>query len=783
MTAVASASTTPHRTLLDALIASFAEARRVPNDVSEPAVILWPDPEHQWQPLVSRLRESFPFVYTLGAYAPDTGTGPAIWLRCIADRTLPNVSPSLDTVPVFYLPGVSRQVLRAGAECPVELQPLIELQYRGTVWHQKNGRDWTVEAFVGSRQGLGLEMAQDARTREALLRTLSIVADADLTPLRDRRLEAEHFDALAVDDPVRDLLRWMNDPDGTRRALDAVRWQALCSRARATFDFDPASDSALDAADRLARADSRWNSIWRRFVENPRLYPAIPALLRQADVESGELALDSSRRPKANDDAEASVRVALDGIQELPHHEACARVLELERTHGHRRDYVWAQLSESPLAAVLAPLARVASMSGSPLAGMTLDAVASAYAKDGWRCDAAAIEALASVARPADAHIIGGVVRALYLPWLDSSARHFQEIAAREVGRLHALAGTVVPDADTCVLFADGLRFDVAAALQSLLETRGFLSRLSHRIAAIPTATPTAKPVASPAADALTGSADPVDFTPVFRATQQMCTAQRLRDEISRRDIVVLDADEVRLPSGAGGGWTEAGQLDELGHKLGVRLADELSREVERLAERIATLIESGWQQVRVVTDHGWLLMPGGLPKVAMPKSVAATKWARCAVVTGESVTEMPVWPWYWDPQVRIACPPGVASFVAGREYAHGGISPQESVIPELVVERGIQPVHATIVDVTWTRLRCRTTVHDAALGYMVDIRTNGKDPRTSIVGSPKAPDAAGLVSLVVPDDEYEGAAAIVVLLDASGSVVAKRVTTVGESQ
>ena len=166
-----------------------------------------------------------------------------------------------------------------------------------------------------------------------------------------------------------------------------------------------------------------------------------------------------------------------------------------------------------------------------------------------------------------------------------------------------------------------------------------------------------------------------------------------------------------------------------------------------------------------------------------MPKSVAASKWARCAVVTGESVTEMPVWPWHWDPQVRIACPPGVASFVAGREYAHGGISPQESVVPELVVERGIQPVHATIIDVTWTRLRCRTTVRDAAPGYTVDLRTNGKDPGTSIVGSPKTPDGAGLVSLVVPDDEIEGAAAIVVLLDASGNVVAKKVTTVGESQ
>ena len=34
------------------------------------------------------------------------------------------------------------------ADCDSMLQPLIELQYRGAVWHQRNGRDWTVEAFL-----------------------------------------------------------------------------------------------------------------------------------------------------------------------------------------------------------------------------------------------------------------------------------------------------------------------------------------------------------------------------------------------------------------------------------------------------------------------------------------------------------------------------------------------------------------------------------------------------------------------------------------------------------
>ena len=30
-------------------------------------------------------------------------------------------------------------------------------------------------------------------------------------------------------------------------------------------------------------------------------------------------------------------------------------------------------------------------------------------------------------------------------------------------------------------------------------------------------------------------------------------------------------------------------------------------------------LLDAGWQQVVVVTDHGWLYVPGGLPKVELP--------------------------------------------------------------------------------------------------------------------------------------------------------------------
>ena len=197
--------------------------------------------------------------------------------------------------------------------------------------------------------------------------------------------------------------------------------------------------------------------------------------------------------------------------------------------------------------------------------------------------------------------------------------------------------------------------------------------------------------------------------------------------------------------------------------------------------DRIAALLQCGWTRVRVVTDHGWLLMPGGLPKVVLPPSLTATKWARCATVRGESHPEVPVLPWYWNPEVRIACPPGISSFIAGVVYAHGGVSLQECVIPELTVERGAEVTRATITDTQWRGMRLRVRVSASVPGLRVDRRTNAKQPATTLVAAAKELDASGEVSLVVGDDKHEGAAAVIVVLDRGNTILDRRPTTVGE--
>jgi hypothetical protein len=672
-------------------------------------------------------------------------------------------------------------MLRSADDCKSDLQPLIELQYRGEVWHQRNGRDWTVEAFLVSEDGLGLNVAQDTRTREAMLRALPLLAETPITTLRGAaRLEADDFDKLAVSDPIRDLLRWMNNPTLFQQSFEEGRWRAFCNICKSEFDLDPDEDGVSAAAANLQTGAGRWNDVWHRFTEAPRLYTNIPGLLREPGFGQGKLALDVSRSPIANEQAEASLRRALGAILTISHHDACEHVLGLEKQHGIRRTWVWTQLDESPLAVALEPLAKLASFARSPLGGTDFEGIVEAYTSDGWRCDQAAIEALALPNGPPDSILISRVVATLYGPWLDNSARKFQELIAHEVDFRGRVKG-VTAEREVCVVFVDGLRFDIGGALKEKLEALGLKVQFSHRVSPVPTVTATAKPLASPAYSELEGADVAADFMPTFKKTGYPANAARLRAKIAELGVEVLEPEEMRIPAGTpGGGWSETGRLDELGHKLGIGLASQVNNDLERVVDWVNGLLGSGWPRIRVVTDHGWLLLPGGLPKVELPAYLVATKWARCATVKGEATPAIPIYPWYWNPHVRIASPHGIACFSVGNEYAHGGVSLQECIVPELLVARGVQKATAKILDVSWRGMRCRVRVETSASGLQVDLREKWKHAETSIAASPKEVGADGEASLIVENDSREGAAVTLVVVDDAGNVLDRTSTTVG---
>ena len=662
------------------------------------------------------------------------------------------------------------------------LQPLIELQYRGGVWHQRNGRDWTVEAFLTSDDALALDIARDGRTRDAMLRALPLLAQEPITTLRGRRLEADDFDRLAIGDPVRDLLTWMSDARAFEERSDAGRWSTFRDVCVREFGFDPDTDGVRAAADALIEGGGKWDEVWQRFCDAPRLYPGVSNALRAARPKDLLGLIDLSRRPSLNEDQEDKLRKELESVAELPHAKACDKVATLDEEHKERRGWVWAQIGESPFALALDPLGRLARAAKRTLGGTSAEALTSDYVAEGWRCDLSAIEALASLKPGAEHNLISKLVRALYEPWLDCSARRFQELLSADGADLGKLATGVDAEADTCVLFTDGLRFDLGMLLQERLESRGIKTRLSHRIAPFPTVTATAKPLASPAHSACAGGSDAEDFYPLVSDNGKQANTARLRDAMARQGVEILEDGETSMAVGSeAGAWTELGKIDSLGHSLDAALVRQINPEIESIVDRINALLSAGWTKVRVVTDHGWLLLPGGLPKVELPPYLVETKWARCAAVKGGSTPSVPTYSWYWNPLLQIASPPGIGAFRVNVEYTHGGVSLQECVVPDLIVERGEAAISASIKEINWRGMRCRVSVDTNASGISADLRLNWKQAESSIAAASKELNETGDASLAVSDDSHEGAAASVVVFDQTGRVLDYKPTTVGE--
>jgi len=411
-------------TFLDRLRASFAASLRAPEGVAPPAALLWTDSEGQWLPLLPQLRAVFPELLTLAyeknqPYDLSLRLGPAIWLRCVVDRALPEVILPEGRIPILYLPRVNRQDLRAAGDCPARLLPLVELQFRGRIWHQVSGRDWSVPAFLVSEDGLGLEIAHDRRTEEAMLRVLEKLVEVDLDSLRGRRLDADDFDKLSVSDPVRDLLRWMSNAEVFEASNRGNRWETFRNVCRTQFNFDPDKESVTAAGTALALGKGAWDTIWRRFCEAPQLYPGIGKLLSEPTATAGQglLSFDASRNPRANEEEEKDLRNQMEAIGSMAPTAAAERIQRLEERHCARREWVWAAMGQ-----VLLRLAKLARMTQSPVGGESFQAAIAAYVDSGWQCDRLAMDALGQFKSEADRRVLGRAIRAVYLPWLEESA-------------------------------------------------------------------------------------------------------------------------------------------------------------------------------------------------------------------------------------------------------------------------------------------------------------------------------------------------------------------------
>lgn len=752
------------------------------NVQAAPSVILWTDKLRQWESALLLLQAAMPELVVLGDYAPQLKKGPAIWVKCVVERALSEVELPSDRTPIVYLPGVERRDMRAIADCPEALKPLAELQYRGCWWiYNNSGRDWVVNAFlVSSNGGVGLDVAKDEKTQQAMLRVLNEILESEREELSNRRLEAADFNKLVSSDPVRDLLSWMNDSKSCRERWDASRWQALAGICETEYHFSLEQDGELTAAELLCQRQSIWDSVWQRYTESCQHYPYLPQLLLKVQPD---LAASGESYPAINVSEEQYLEQMLQKLLEQGAAQIRQSLQALEQRHAQRRTWIWSELGLAPMAGVLEHLSQVAEKTTKVFAGADAEEMAAQYRDHYWQADDQMLKALAFALSASQQVLVQQILALIYTPWLDEVTCNFQGVVkskgypgsnqVNEATAEYAVAGEVV-------FFVDGLRYDIAQRLNQALQRLGAVT-LSANWAALPSVTATAKAAVTPVHNRLTGRTTDRDFEPSLLDDDKDFSAYYLKKFLQEKGWQYLEEGDSGDP--ASNAWVQSGDIDKEGHVKGLKLAARIDTLLAEVVERVEELLSAGWRKIRIVTDHGWMLTPAPMVKVELAKHLTETRWSRCAVIKDSVDSGYQQVGWYWNSAVSIAMAPGACSFKAGQHYDHGGLSLQECLTPVIEVRSTQAPVttsaiSATLSDLRWLGLTCKVQAQTSAEGVLAVLRTHPADPDSEI--TKRKPLKEGKCTLLV-DDQYEGTSAVLVLLDGQGNVLAKKPTLVGD--
>jgi hypothetical protein len=768
---------------------ALREAAKYNADASAPpAAVFWPDPDCSWEPAIHLLQEAVP-ILVLGGYDATKAQGPAIWIRAVLSASdsveLPSHLADRDARNpwVIYLPGQGRSSLSDVTSLEPAMSPLVEVALRSNWWPSAHSHvAWTPHSFLGAKDGAGLEIASDAKTKAALASVLDRLLLEDIDELRHMgRLDASRLHALVMTDSARTLLQWIDDPEATENDLRGAQWDAFMEACRSTYGFDPLKDGPLTAAGRLGSRVGAWSEVWARFADNPRRYSNVPGALDKARP-AGDLFGSTDPHPDSwpswNQEQEDLLRKALVNLGgQVDLREVRAAVKDLAVQHLRREESVWGEVGQAPLARAAGYIAELAELTSTPAPTGDLVVQAAWHVADGHKVDDLSLRAIAAVTTASDRDAVCKALKGIYDPWVDQSARTFQAAAVAGYGGETGLDVS----AGTCVVFVDALRFDLGQRLARRLAS--FEVSISSRFAAFPTVTPTGQPAVAPIRTGL-GAGQGFDAAD---AQGRSMKGQVFRSALADEGVQYLDWTDGETGDVNKIGWTQTNTIDALGHGHGHALADMLDQQLALVAERVQGLLGAGWRRVVVVTDHGFVMPAAPAQKVELPLAItegdAARKPRVARLKMGVARPDFPVVDWTWDSSIQMVSAPGAAAFEAGTIYEHGGLSHQECVIPVLEVSPSTgEGAPVQIAEIRWTGQRCRIDFEPAEADVMAEVRLAPADP-SSTVGGPKAPSEPGEIKVLVDEETAaEGTAAFVVLLSAAGSVVAQRQTTVGVS-
>ena len=205
---------------------------------------------------------------------------------------------------------------------------------------------------------------------------------------------------------------------------------------------------------------------------------------------------------------------------------------------------------------------------------------------------------------------------------------------------------------------------------------------------------------------------------------------------------------------------------------------------LELLRNLVARLGQAGVGRIVITADHGFVTLSRGLgPDRAIDPPSGGTGelhrrgWVGKGSSTTPSTLRVPLASSGVPSDLDIIVPRGLAVFRAGgsRQFFHGGLSPQELLIPVVVVDSEPAPAPKELqVDVTIAGGRITTGAFAASVGFSGNLFTTEITVRVVAQG----PTGSGVVARVVSGDGFDPATGAVTLkADGSSPVLTFQVT------
>ena len=428
------------KNLLDHIKRAIANAKMFnSSQVVAPNVILWPDPENQWLSIIDTLRAEIPAFLTFGTYLPEQNQGPAIWIKCMVNRALPEADWGDDEIPLIYLPGVAKQDFKNIEEASDSLQPLMEYQFTGSLWLQENGKEWTILAFMENEDhGLGLNIARDSATKYALIKTLPNYVHEDKSYYKGQ-ITADFLNQKLVPQIIPNLLKWMENGDEALTSLTEDEFEAFKAIIKSEYELNLDYSLVVDFALNLGKQKDSWVNVWQYFSNAPHKYPKVIKYLDQAtpkDLGTGMFKLPEESWPSFNAKKEKELEVALKKLANKTTSEAHDALINLYEDHKVRLQWIWAELGNSQFAISLPYLLQLSELSRKSYNNSSMEGLTTYYAEEGYKVDSALRNLALSSSTKEHMEMVSNMTALFYLPWITKLTQSFQHLAKEDTKKI-----------------------------------------------------------------------------------------------------------------------------------------------------------------------------------------------------------------------------------------------------------------------------------------------------------------------------------------------------------